>query len=251
MPVLVGIRSRVGASVLDQIGGVVAPAIDPDELDEYTDGVNLRFQTHSEFGAWAQLGNYGSLVVVNPSSDVTAYARSNGGFRAAAVAGSGSEAAYTARFRYRSTANEMAVVFSEVNPSQNYYRFMANAAQTQWVLERVDSETPTTIAAAVSISPAVSADDERELTLEVSGGTVRGLVDGVEVMSASDSTYTSGIFGVIGYGSAAAGTGVTLEAFGPFSSGVSASTWAISGSAITQSPSASSAPTVSGSSITG
>ncbi|GAA2888050.1 hypothetical protein GCM10010517_51960 [Streptosporangium fragile] len=143
---------------------------------------------------WSKSG--GSWSVAADGSQV--YRQSGTGADARAVAGAGwSDQAVQARVKptaFNGAGRHVAVLARAQSTSSYYFLGLSNAGSV--VLGKRTSGGPTTLASAPAT---VTAGTWYTLRLEAFGTTLRGFVNNVEVVTATDATFASGKVGLSGY----------------------------------------------------
>jgi pectate lyase len=194
----------VGAAltVLLGVAGTGAAFADVFFGDTFDDG---------DANGWTKTG--GSWSVVTDGSP--AYRQASTGANAKTQAGELTWTDYTARARVKpiafATAARSAGITARSTTLSSYYALVltgGGAAQ----LQRVSNGTVTVLgAAAVGVSPGTW----YTLALRVTGSTLAGSVDGVQVVRATDATFSSGRIGLVTSYASASFDDVVVETPGP------------------------------------
>ncbi|MEV6302282.1 family 16 glycoside hydrolase [Actinoplanes sp. NPDC051861] len=170
---------------------LVAPALAaPLFSDNFDDG---------NADGWSRNG--GTWSVVTDGSP--AYRQSSTSANARALAGSTSWTDYTVQARVRpiafaTTARTAGIAARAVSSSQYYALVLTGGGAAQ--LQRVSGGTATTLGTA---AVGGGTGTWRTLALAVQGSTLRGYVDGTQVVQATDGTFAAGRIGLVtGYASA-------------------------------------------------
>lgn len=102
---------------------------------------------------------------------------------------------------------------ARLNPaSDNYYSIRHNS--NQWQLRVTINGTATTLDSGNAIyNDTMVANDERLIRLEVNGSSLKVFIDGIQRISATDTTHTSGRTGIRFGGAASATTGYAIADF--------------------------------------
>ncbi|WP_327011185.1 right-handed parallel beta-helix repeat-containing protein [Dactylosporangium sp. NBC_01737] len=139
---------------------------------------------------WSKSG--GSWSVVTDGSRALRQAGTSSDARAFAGATTWTDYAVQARVKPISYNGQSIGVIARAQNSSNYYALTLTGGQARLV-KRVGGAV-STIATGVASVPAGTWATVR---LEVAGGTLRGLVDGGQVVSATDATFASGRLGLL------------------------------------------------------
>jgi len=156
---------------------------------------------------WSASG--GSWSVVTDGSG--AYRQSSTSSDARSLAGQSTWGDYAVQARVKPIAfngtDRFAAVVARAQSNTSYY-YLALRSSNRVELRKVVGGSSTTLAAA---SVTVTAGTWYTLRLEVAGSTLRGFVNGTQLVSGTDSTYTTGRIGLATYNTSASFDDVLVD----------------------------------------
>jgi hypothetical protein len=120
-----------------------------------------------------------------------------------------------AKIKMMSSVSSGAAIVARINTaSDNYYWLRHNRDQNRWELRVTVNGTASTLNSGSALySDTMNAGDERVAKLEVIGTSIKAYIDGIERISATDSSHSSGQPGIRFNGIQSQTTGYSIDDF--------------------------------------